>query len=38
MTTDDKVRFLIESEEGIGTTVQIRIPKEAVRRKRHAVC
>ncbi len=34
MMTGDRAKFLAESEEGIGTTVQIRIPLEALREER----
>lgn len=33
MITDNRVRFLIESEEGVGTAIQIQIPMDAFLRK-----
>ncbi|MDO4307428.1 MAG: sensor histidine kinase [Eubacteriales bacterium] len=34
MVTDGRVRFFIESEEGVGTTIQILIPTDALSGKR----
>lgn len=34
MVTDGQIRFFIESEEGVGTTIQIQIPMDALGGKR----